>query len=66
MGSSRPSEPKLMARLTKCVCGHDAIEHYDSYAFCTWTMADPPECECEEFRPIGPEIFVQVGEPVGI
>jgi len=51
------------ARLTACKCGHQAIEHYDSHDFCTWTVAEPPECECEKFEAVGPEIYVQVGQP---
>lgn len=56
------AEVALMARLTRCECGHPAVEHYDSHAFCTWTMAEPPECACEEFRPIEPEVWLSVGK----
>lgn len=63
MTSNTPREPEPVygARLTKCVCGHVGIEHYDSYDFCTRTLDG--ECDCEEFRPAGPEVFVKVGAP---
>ena len=33
---------------TKCKCGHEAVEHYDSHVFCTWVMSG--ECDCEQFE----------------
>lgn len=59
--TARASKPVM--RLTKCKCGHEGIEHYDSHLFCTWTMTNPPTCDCEKFEPVGPEVFVQIGEP---
>lgn len=43
-------------RLTKCECGHTAVEHYDSHDFCTWTLDG--ECDCEKFTPVGIESWV--------
>ncbi len=54
-------QPAFGARMTLCKCGHPAVEHYDSYSVCTWTLAEPPECSCEEFDAAEPERYVQVG-----
>ncbi len=52
------AEANYGMRLTKCVCGHEGIAHYDSWSACTYALTDPPECDCEEFRAAGPEVYV--------
>ncbi len=42
-----------VADLTLCKCGHMAIEHYDSWALCTYVMID--DCDCDEFDAAEPE-----------
>ena len=41
---------------TLCKCGHMAVEHYDSYDFCTWILDG--KCDCEEYAPDGPEKWI--------
>jgi hypothetical protein len=47
-------------RLTRCECGHQAVEHYDSFSVCIIGR-----CRCEEFKAAEPERYVQIGAGLG-
>lgn len=51
-------DPIRVMRLTLCKCGHEAIAHYDSYLFCTWTVEG--KCDCEEFEAAELENIVEI------
>lgn len=51
-------DTRYVIRMTKCVCGHEAVAHYDSHMFCTYIIDG--ECDCEMFRPVGQEVLVDV------
>jgi hypothetical protein len=51
---------RYVARMTQCRCGHTAIEHYDSYLFCTYTLGG--QCDCEQFEAAEEESCIDIGE----